>query len=227
MTRRGGVHLDGFRFAMIPEEVLYGDLPDRAVRVYGVLLRHGAEPTSCWPSHTRIAGLIRCSKNSVIRAIDELVAAGWVTVHARRSGRGQTSNGYTVHQTPLPMGGYPPLPTGGYPPYPPVGTEREQLNESHLNETPQTPQRDPRPPRPNPTRQGKQTGWAEGWAEDWAVVARLASQGSHDWVTEHPGLSDRGRKAAHETRSTIRRDSHVSAKHAFRAAWQALGAARP
>lgn len=66
-------------WAPIPQAVLYDqDLSDKAVRVYGALMRHGLDPSSCFPSHARIAELIGCSKRSVQRPVVELETAGWI-----------------------------------------------------------------------------------------------------------------------------------------------------
>lgn len=72
------------RFAPIPEALLYDpDIPAEAVRVYGVLRRHGSDPTNCFPSHARIAALIGKSPRSVPAWIRALEAGGWVQRVAR------------------------------------------------------------------------------------------------------------------------------------------------
>jgi len=85
-------------FAQMPEGVLYdSSLSDKAVRVYGALLRHGSDPSNCYPSHDRIARLIGCSKRSVARPLDELEKAGWVDREKRYDANGaRTSDGYMV-----------------------------------------------------------------------------------------------------------------------------------
>lgn len=135
-TQSPHVELDGFKFAMIPEGVLYGDLSHVAVRVYGALLRHGTDPGSCFPSHDRLGRLVGCSRDTAKRAVSELRAAGWVTVVERcRGDGGQTSNGYRIHDTP--RGTHAPGARGTHAPGPgaPMPHEREPLNESHLNES--------------------------------------------------------------------------------------------
>jgi len=90
------------RFAMIPETLLYDDAisPD-AVRVYGVLVRHGSDPENCYPSHARIGGLIGRSKRSIATWISELETAGWVERVARlRPDGSPDSNGYRVLMIP-------------------------------------------------------------------------------------------------------------------------------
>lgn len=85
-------------FAQMPEGVLYdSSLSDKAVRVYGALLRHGSDPSNCYPSHDRIARLIGCSKRSITRPLDELEKAGWVEREKRYDANGaRTSDGYVV-----------------------------------------------------------------------------------------------------------------------------------
>jgi Helix-turn-helix domain len=85
-------------WAPIPQELLYdATISADAVRVFGVLHRHGTDPTNCYPSHARIAELIGRSKRSVPGWIKELADAGWVEVIPRRDERGdQMSNAYRV-----------------------------------------------------------------------------------------------------------------------------------
>lgn len=91
-------------FAAIPEALLYDpDMSSHAVRVYGVLLRHGSDPTNCYPSHARIGRLVGKSSSSVPRWIRELVDAGWVEIVPRYRPEGDPdSNGYRVHAFPIP-----------------------------------------------------------------------------------------------------------------------------
>jgi len=88
----------------MPEGVLYDpSLSDKAVRVYGALLRHGSDPTNCYPSHDRIARLIGCSKRSVARPLDELEKGGWVERAKRYDANGaRTSDGYMVRVNRVP-----------------------------------------------------------------------------------------------------------------------------
>lgn len=141
------VELDGFRFAMIPEDLIYSEASGTSIKVFGALLRHGSDPADCYPSYKRLANLCHVSVPTVRRAVAELVDAGWVTVVRRRADAGgQTSNGYRVHDrvggkescTPLITGDLPPLITGDHPPCSPVINEREPSNESHLNDIPPT-----------------------------------------------------------------------------------------
>lgn len=87
------------RFASIPEALLYDPtISADAVRVYGVLRRHGNDPQNCYPSHHRIAGFVGASARSVPRWIRQLEDAGWVTRVPRKSASGDPdSNAYVVH----------------------------------------------------------------------------------------------------------------------------------
>jgi hypothetical protein len=70
-------------FAIIPEQVLYARLPDRSVRLYGVLRRHADQDGTAKPGRTELASLLHCSPKSIDRAIEALVAGGFVTKHTR------------------------------------------------------------------------------------------------------------------------------------------------
>lgn len=101
MTDRRHVTIEG-QWAPIPEALLYDTaVSDTAVRVYGVLYRHGQDPANCYPSHARIGGLIGRSKRSVQAWVTELVDAGWVDVIARTTPAGDPdTNGYHVRLVP-------------------------------------------------------------------------------------------------------------------------------
>lgn len=111
MTASAHVNLEA-RFAAIPEELLYDPaIPAEAVRVYGVLVRHGSDPANCYPGHARIAAFIGKSARSVPAWIKALEDAGWVTRVPRwrrgdeitttdpdgEKGWEPTSNGYLVY----------------------------------------------------------------------------------------------------------------------------------
>lgn len=91
-----------YRFAPIPEALLYDpSITPLAVRVYGVLMRHGLDPASCFPSHERIGKLVGVSDRSIQRPCRDLEKAGWISRVRRRNDRGErTSDGYFVHTTP-------------------------------------------------------------------------------------------------------------------------------
>jgi hypothetical protein len=86
------------RFAPVPEALLYDStIPADAVRVYGVLRRHGDDPRNCYPSHARIAAKIGKSARSVPGWIRQLEQAGWIERVPRFTASGDPdSNGYRV-----------------------------------------------------------------------------------------------------------------------------------
>lgn len=92
-----------YRFAPIPEELLYDrKISDKAVRIYGALVRHGMSPDDCYPSHARLAELIGCSDRSVQRPLRELEEAGWVDRVPRFLDSGErTTDGFDVRTSAL------------------------------------------------------------------------------------------------------------------------------
>jgi helix-turn-helix protein len=94
--------LTDYRFAPIPEELLFcPDLTPLAVRIYGVLMRKGTDPSSCFPSHAEIGRKACCSQRSVAVPVKSLEELGWITRVPRFSEAGDPlSNGYHVHTSP-------------------------------------------------------------------------------------------------------------------------------
>ena len=94
-------------FTVIPEWVLWHrDLSDRAVRLYGTLRRRADQQgEGAFPARSTLAELLRCSLDSVDRALRELRDAGAVTWERRLDPAGDpTSSLYTVHAAPLRQG---------------------------------------------------------------------------------------------------------------------------
>lgn len=91
-------HLDADEyFAVIPESILYADISSNAVRCFGILQRYANADRQCWPGQSMIASRMRCSKDTVKRAINELIAIGAVEVERRFTPTGDpTSNRYTL-----------------------------------------------------------------------------------------------------------------------------------
>lgn len=91
-----GMQVQGGRFAIIPEWVLYHPgLNPTAVRVYGVLSRL----SGCGeirPSRTWIAGKIGVSTDAVSRALRLLQEIGAVVVTPRYGDKGQLANNYRL-----------------------------------------------------------------------------------------------------------------------------------
>lgn len=83
-------------FATVPEWVLYGELSDRAVRLFAVLQRHDGD-NGAFPSRKRLAQILACSLDSVDRAVKELEVHKVIIRHKRFSDAGgQRSNLYEL-----------------------------------------------------------------------------------------------------------------------------------
>jgi hypothetical protein len=88
-------------FAIVPEWVLDADISDSALRLYAVLLRYGQTSGQRMPSRAVLAARLRKrSKDSVDRALKELVRVGAVVVQRRRVGNVYLTNQYIVRSTP-------------------------------------------------------------------------------------------------------------------------------
>lgn len=85
-------------YAMVPEALLYDPaISDKAVRLYGVLRRHGDDPANCYPSKRRLATLMGCAPASIGRPLRELETSGWIERVARTTELGDPdSNGYHI-----------------------------------------------------------------------------------------------------------------------------------
>jgi predicted transcriptional regulator len=101
-------------YAVLPEWVLlHPDLSDRAVRLYGLLRRYADRQLKAWPSRRTLAEGLRCSRDSVDRALTELEAAGALTRQLRVGADGlHDTTLYQLASLP-PGGGAAPMPRGG------------------------------------------------------------------------------------------------------------------
>jgi hypothetical protein len=98
------------RFAIVPEWVLDADISDAALRLYAVLLRYGQTSGQRMPGRQLLASRLRKrSKDSVDRAMKELVTPGAVLVQHRRQGQVNLTNRYVVRSTPLRRSVNPPV----------------------------------------------------------------------------------------------------------------------
>jgi Helix-turn-helix domain len=123
-------------FAIIPEWLLDSEVSDRAIRLYAILRRYADAAGTCFPSRTTLAARLRCSVDSVDRAVKELTTLEAVTVTGRIGSDGdQTSNLYIVHS--LPEGGRKPAATprrtGAATPPQACGPNYSQLTKANLN----------------------------------------------------------------------------------------------
>jgi hypothetical protein len=85
---------------MVPAHLLIAD-PKRvsatAVRLYGILDRYAGEDGIAFPSRTTLAKHLGRGRDTVDRALKQLIAAGAITVEQRRDDAGDwTSNRYEV-----------------------------------------------------------------------------------------------------------------------------------
>lgn len=118
------VRVDPTPFAQVPEQLVYSTLTDKAVRLWIALVRHGEDPSSCFPSERRLAGLIGCAPRSVQRPLRELEDAGWITRVTRLDAGRQTTNGYHVHRAPMTTSDAPPAQESAPPPRAPERGEK-------------------------------------------------------------------------------------------------------
>ena len=89
------------RFSIVPEWVLDAEISDAALRLYAVLLRYGQTSGNRMPSRGLLASRLRKkSKDTVDRALKELVGIGAVIVQRRRQGPVNLTNRYIVRSTP-------------------------------------------------------------------------------------------------------------------------------
>jgi hypothetical protein len=127
-------------FARLPEWVLDAEISDRAVRLFAVLLRHADRGGKAFPSRRRIAERLRCSTDSVDRAIRELTVLGAMHVERQGGKPGQAfrSNVYRLLKQPTPSRTVAATPgrTAAEDLAAPVPNEREPSNESHLTPLP-------------------------------------------------------------------------------------------
>ena len=96
-------------FSIIPEWVLDADISDRAVRLYGVLLRYGQTSGVRIPGRSTLARRLRCSLDSLDRAVADLERVGALVVtRSAKPRKGQSRKGigalrtnvYLVRSTP-------------------------------------------------------------------------------------------------------------------------------
>jgi hypothetical protein len=74
------------RFSIVPEWLLYSNISDRAVRLYGVLARYADNTThQAFPSRETLADHLQCCTKSVDRASEELIQLGAMTKQHRHN----------------------------------------------------------------------------------------------------------------------------------------------
>jgi hypothetical protein len=97
-------------FAIVPEWVLDADISDAALRLYAVLLRYGQTSGHRMPGRRLLASrLHKRSRDSVDRALKELVSIGAVVVQHRHQGPVNLTNRYVIRSTPPQRSPVPPV----------------------------------------------------------------------------------------------------------------------
>lgn len=154
-------------FAIVPEWLIDADISDRAFRLYATVARYAnADGTGAFPSRRTLGKRLRCSVNTVDRALAELIDAGALVKEHRYGDDGQqTSNGYQVRR--VPTDGAPPGPNGGAPPGPTDGAQTESHDdlegERETRAEPGQLFQDPKPKRP---RRKPERPIPDGWEPD-------------------------------------------------------------
>jgi Helix-turn-helix domain len=93
------------RFSIVPEWVLDAEISDAALRLYAVLLRYGQTSGQRMPSRKLLATRMRKkSRDTVDRALKELVGIGAVVVQRRRQGPVNLTNRYVIRSSPPRVG---------------------------------------------------------------------------------------------------------------------------
>ena len=96
-----GTHVLEQRDAIVPEWIIDATISNCALRVYAVLLRYGQTSGQRMPGRALLARrLHKSSKDTVDRALKELVGIGAGSVERRRSGRQNLTNRYHLRSTP-------------------------------------------------------------------------------------------------------------------------------
>ncbi len=134
----------GYTFGRVPTWLLDEPVPDRAVRLFALLTRYADQEGRGYPGRRTLAERLRCSVDSVDRALRDLVDAGAVRVVERWDGDGdggQLTNDYHLleHRDPGRTGAAPPAAPVRLPPAAPVRPRREREPEERepgVNETP-------------------------------------------------------------------------------------------
>lgn len=102
MSDGGKLYSELGPYAIVPEWVLDADVSDRAVRLYARLARYATRDGKAFPSRRTMSERLRCSLDSIDRAMRELVAIGALekTARYREGTRSRTSNDYVLRAVP-------------------------------------------------------------------------------------------------------------------------------
>lgn len=88
----------GYRYGRVPEVLLYSDASDRACRLHAVLTRWADTKAGQHPTREELARLLRCSVDSLDRAIKELKDGGYLDARPQYGpdGNGRVANDYVL-----------------------------------------------------------------------------------------------------------------------------------
>lgn len=124
-------------FAIVPEWLLDADVSGNAIKLYAILARHADRDLQAKPSRRRLAERMGCSLRTIDRLVDELAAAGALSVTARFDEAGdRTSNLYRVHRVRMTRGGDTDVATGGDTDDTTGGDTDDAVNESQFEREP-------------------------------------------------------------------------------------------
>lgn len=82
----------GQRFAVIPDDVLMAEVSTNAKVLWALLARYADPDGHCYPSLKTLAGLMRCSNDTVGRAKKELVDASLLEANERHDDQGRRTS---------------------------------------------------------------------------------------------------------------------------------------
>jgi len=86
-------------FAIVPEWFIDSGVSDKAFRLYAVLAKYADnEDGTAYPGRAKLAKRMGCSRSSVDRALEELIAVGAVSKKRRQVNGRWTSSLYTVYK---------------------------------------------------------------------------------------------------------------------------------
>lgn len=184
MTDDSGDFIHGEPFSVLPEWVLDADISDRALRLYAVLARYVNRQGRAFPGRPRLAERLRCSVDSVDRAMVELVDLGAVVKRPRVRDNGTlTSNSYWLRRDQPGAEeaevAAPPRPGVAAPPRPPSRTPAAGRNENQRTRASR--EHSSAPPEPSVPEPLRLVSVAETscdrFTEFWSVYPRRVARG--------------------------------------------------
>ncbi len=126
------IRVVGKHYTVIEDDVIDDErLSSMALLVYIALRRHMNANGTCWPRHSRLAKMARCSTRTVQTALLELREYGYITIDS--GAKAGTSNTYILGQgtQQVPRGSEPTADQGRNQVPTEVSSERSNLREEH------------------------------------------------------------------------------------------------